>query len=426
MSMSTNISWLNRLKKVEVADASYAPDLHPLVMEKAFGEYIFDAEGKKYLDFCCGFGALSFGHTPPFAQHLFKQYSDGSQDSPPPLLQGLGDLYASTDKVTLEENLLKALPPRFTRVSLAVTGAQAVETALKTALLYSGGTIFLAFRGAYHGVDFGALRVTESPFFKQGFEAWCQEPTTARSHWLSLNCPIEEVKKIIANSKKPGQKKLAGIIIEPIQGRAGIHFAESDWLKELAALAKENDLPLIFDEIYCGMGRTGCLTYSEKYDADIVCFGKALGAGMPISAVVGTEKLMAAWPENTGEARHTGTFFGHPLSVLFAINVLQRLGEPSILEGITDLGNYFNRELALIAKSTSSLATARGQGLMQGIDFGEPGKGVKAMDKLREKGIIGLAAGEHGECIMFTPSFTTSSEHIDLVINALKAFVAGI
>ncbi len=167
---------------------------------------------------------------------------------------------------------------------------------------------------------------------------------------------------------------------------------------------------MIFDEIFCGLARAGKWTTAFEVKADIICLGKALGGGMPISACVGTEEVMAAWPENTGEARQTGTFFGHPLSCRIAKCIIQEIRDLELDKRANYLEEKVKREIGSQLKQIDARASLRGAGLMLAFDLGKEGAGAKMMDILRQDGVIALAAGAKGNCLQITPALNISEE----------------
>lgn len=419
--MASNLELLKRLKKIECQDSTGPAITHPLVFDRAEGSRIRDAEGREYLDLCGGFGVTALGHNPPEIRRLLSTYvqtglDQSSQPQMPPILHGMGDVYPSRTKVEFVENLLAVLPLHFTRVSVALTGAQAVEIALKTAMLATKKTAFLCFHGSYHGVDLGVLPVTSRADFKEPFANWLGQNQVES---VPYGCDKALIRSALMRLQK-NHDGVAGIIVEPVQGRAGTIFPPAQWLGELRRFADEFRAALIFDEVFTGMGRLGRWTTAEIVPCDLVCFGKALGGGFPLSACVGTEKFMSAWPESAGEAIHTGTFFGHPLSCAAGATTIQAMKNRSIIASVADRGPKFLNHLRTTLSTLPGVKDIRGDGFMFAIECTSTGYGARLMDDLRARGVIALVSGERGHVLALTPAFTITDQEFSAGVGAIK------
>jgi len=405
-------NWLKRLKAVECSDSTMPEDSSPLVFSKANGSTIIGADGASYIDLCAGFGSLPFGHD---RESLLKILS---QDDA--LVQGMGDVYASTHKVELIEKLTSLFAPRHMRASLSISGAQAIETALKTAMLHTKKSGFISFQDGYHGVDLGVLPVTFRQDFREPFQKYVKS-TCAKA--LPIHCSQESLDDAIEALEKSGDG-LAGVIIEPIQGRAGVIPVSEEWLRELKAVCEQHKALLIFDEVFCGFGRPGSLPSASVVEADIYCFGKAMGGGLPISACVARAEIMESWPESKGEAIHTGTFFGHPLSCALACNTIDKLSARGFMAQVKDLGE---RALSFLKENlggTPSVKAIRGRGLMLAIELDHAGAGVDLMHELRRDGVVALCSGPQGQTLSLSPALNISwdefSKALAKIVNAVK------
>jgi acetylornithine/succinyldiaminopimelate/putrescine aminotransferase len=384
-------NFLERLKKIECSDATYKPVESPLVIKSASGSIIVDSDDNEYIDFCAGFGVTAFGHSPDYLKKLFL--------SLPPIVHGLGDVYPSEEKILLIESLLEVLPDKFSKVALALSGAGAVETAIKTAILKTKSTGFICFDDSYHGVDFGTLPLTFRDDFKNPFENYVKSGNVIS---LPFNCSIESIRLAIAELED--KFGCAAIIVEPIQGRGGIVQAEPRFLKDLRIASLEAGALLIYDEIFCGLGRSGRYSFSEEFPCDLVCLGKALGGGFPLSACVGTDDAMSGWPESKGEAIHTGTFFGHPLSCRAARLTLEKMKTDDVCSAVLEKGDEFFGILSNLLESKASVKEIRGRGFMIGIVLKDPGKAVEIFDQARIRGLVVLPSGPMGDIISLTPA----------------------
>lgn len=413
-----NDLWLDRLKAVECSDATYPARNPALVFAKAKGSFIYDVEGREYIDLCAGFGVAALGHNPPELNSLFRNRLDHSEN--PTIVHGMGDVYPSIAKIKLIETLLEVLPSTLSIVSLSLTGGQAVETALKTAILTTRKTGFVAFSGAYHGVDLGVLPITARADFSRPFQAWQREGRVVR---LPFGAPLDHVEEAIRSLDAQGAG-FAGIVVEPIQGRAGVRLPQHGWLSMLRSACDHHGGLLIYDEVFTGLGRTGQMTFATEVACDLLCLGKALGGGFPLSACVGSRKAMEAWPNSTGEALHTGTFFGHPFSCEAAALTLSAIVSQRLPERARSIGQLtierLRRSLGPSAKDV------RGVGLMIAIELDRPGFGALAMDELRRAGVIALASGEQGHCLQITPALNIPEDVFSDALARIESVVLSL
>lgn len=394
-----NQDFLGRLVAVECPDATYRAKAPALVMHRAAGSNIWDVAGRQYVDLCAGFGALPHGHNAPSLKRVFALHVAADAE---PIEHGMGDVYPSRSKIELLEFLNQVVgrsAPFLNKTALALTGSQAVELALKTAMLKTRRPNFISFDGSYHGVDLGVLPVTWRKDFRDPFS---QYASLSRGTSLPFNCSLELVKETGHALATAGG--VAAIIVEPIQGRAGTILPNSGWLAGLRKAADDLGALLIFDEIFVGLGRCGIWTFADQGPCDLLCLGKALGNGMPLSACMGTDEAMGAWPESTGEAIHTGTFFGHPLSCAVGLEGLRDMVEQNLPARAAELGKSVQALLTHLAVEKKFPGAIRGQGLMITIDGMVDGWGARAMDRLRTDGIIALASGAGGRCLSLSPS----------------------
>ena len=393
--MAANVDWLARLKAVECRDATASLGDPSLVMSRASGCHVFDAEGRPFIDLCAGFGVLALGHASSVQRRVFSQYATGIA---PPIVHGMGDVYATDSKVALIEDLLRLLPRSFTKAALALTGSQAVEIAVKTSMLATGRAGFITFQGGYHGLDLGILPLTSRSDFRAPFEKFLP---VGRVATLPFQADSQSLERAVDELAKVGG--IAAVIVEPIQGRAGVRSAGVPWLKELRDFCDRHGALLIYDEVFTGLGRTGRLTFAAEVPCDLLCLGKALGGGLPLSACVGTERAMDAWPESQGEALHTGTFFGHPMSCAMASETLRELVALELPARAARLGGTFKKRLTELLGHHPAVKSIRGEGLMLALELRKPGDGVLLMNSLRARGVIALVSGENGDCLSFTP-----------------------
>lgn len=401
---NTNQQWLDRLLAVECRDSSYRTPMDPLVFARAQGSTVWDAENKAYIDLCAGFGVVALGHNSEVLKRVFAA-SIGDESL---VVHGMGDVYPSIAKVELLETLAAALPPHLSKGALALSGGQAVELAVKTAQIATGAQGFISFHGSYHGLDLGILPLTSRRDFKDPFRGWLPEDRVTE---MPFACELDAVRKAIQAQKAAGFG-CAGVIVEPIQGRAGIRPCDLEWLAGLAEICRSEKTLLIYDEVFTGLGRTGQITFAAAVPCDLLCLGKALGGGLPLSACFGRAEVMDAWPQNEGEAIHTGTFFGHPLSCRLGTETLKTILHNDLPGRARRLGEKLQEQLREKLSSHPLFVDVRGQGLMVGLELREPLAGAKLMDLLRKQGVIALASGDKGQGISITPALTISEEEL--------------
>lgn len=413
MSVTTNQEYLNRLSQVECRDSTYRPSKSPLVFAKAKGSIIWDVEGKEYIDLCSGFGALPLGH----ASEALLSVTKSCADAVPMVEHAMGDVYPSEEKILFLETLQSMLPKKYKLGAVALSGGQAVEIALKTAMLATQRSGIIAFDDAYHGLDLGVLPLTARRDFKDPFVNWIPDNNVIR---LPYGAKEEAVVEAI---KKLGKYGLAAIVAEPIQGRAGVNLPPVGWLQMLADVAHKNSGLLILDEIFTGFGRIGTISTAEQVDSDISCFGKAIGGGFPISACFGKEAVMNAWPESKGEAIHTGTFFGHPFSAAVGRKTLKQIQELKLEQRSLEFGAKIMDQLKTDIRLKTKVKSIRGKGLFIGLEFYKNGQAVHLMDQLRQDGVIVLPSGNTGSVLSLTPALNISEKIFN---NAIEKIIQRI
>ena len=430
MPQDLNQKHLQQLATVECQDTTFPFKNPALVFDRAQGSYIWDVEGHRYLDLCAGFGALPLGHAHTSVLRVFaafqsphsKKRDSYTRDQAYPMIMGLGDLYPSYLKIEFLMLLKSFLPDHLSKGSLGLSGSHAVEIALKTAQLATKKSGFICFNGSYHGLDLGILPITSRTAFKAPFKHWIKESNVIS---LPLNCKLDLIDNAFLKQIKQGIGT-AGLILEPIQGRAGVVMSHNTWLKELRNLTKKYNVPLIFDEVLTGCGRSGRFTFADETPCDLLCLGKAIGGGFPLSACFGTEKMMRSWPKSHGEAIHTGTFFGHPFSCAVGIETLNIMRQEKLVTRSKTLGQKLLTHLRkrfLEVPKIKNIKDIRGSGLMLSLEFSKPNMGVKVMNKLRQKSIIALVSGDKGQCISFTPALNIDEDVLFDSIDKLKKVI---
>jgi len=330
-------------------------------------------------------------------------------------MHGLGDVHPPVSKLRLLEALARWSPIPDSRSILANSGSEAVEAALKTARLATGKPGVLAFTGAYHGLTYGALALTDRAHFRKPFA------DQLNPHVVRVPFPTESAQDglmaVEAALEAESGGDVGALIVEPIQGRGGIIEPPAGFLAGLAELCNRFGALLIFDEIYTGLGRTGSwfACQEESVTPDLLCVGKALSGSLPIAACLGSADVMSAWPESTGEAIHTSTFLGNPLACAAATASLHEIARRGLPERASIIGAEWKAELSQLADRHEVVREVRGRGLMLGVELIEPTTGEPATERAGrivlealQRGWILLGDGPSANVLALTPPLTIS------------------
>jgi 4-aminobutyrate aminotransferase-like enzyme len=389
----------------------------PIVWERAKGVHVWDTDGKKYLDLTAAFAVAATGHANP-------RVTKAAQAQLAKLPHAMGDVHPHPLKGQLARELSKLTFERWKlgrgKTIFCNSGFEAVEAALKTALLATGKKGVIAFEGAYHGLGYGALTTTHREHFRNPFK----KQLGKFSHFAPFgeNVPtLRQSAKVLKQLFK--DHSIGAVLVEPIQGRAGMRSAQSGFLKLLRKQCGKHKAILIFDEILTGFGRTGnwFACEDESVFPDLICLGKALTNGFPLSVCVGKAEVMdRAWPKSEGEAIHTSTFLGHPVGCAMALAQLRELKEKKLITQVSRIGKKLEQ---LCKKFPIPGVRFVGKGLLAGLAFDESeGPRVFAvMKKMLQRGYILLPAGEHGNVIAFSPAFTITEKQLERTLRALQS-----
>jgi len=444
MTTQQTLALLRRFESRNILHA--APDgSWPIVWERATGVNVWDAEGRKYLDLTAAFGVAAAGHAN-------GRVVRAGQRQMATLLHAMGDVHPHALKAALARELSRLTferwsvaadlgrrnarrGQRFRLVRSAATGKtifcnsgfEAVEAALKTAMLATGRRGVIAFEGGYHGTGYGALNATQRNHFREPFRTQlgdfgCFVPFPTQT------AEIAAVEKAILGhfQKRP----IGAILVEPIQARGGIRIPPRPFLPMLRRLCEKQGALLILDEVFTGFGRTGRWFACEHFGVvpDVICLGKALTGGFPMSACVGQGELMdRAWPESSGEAIHTSTFLGHPVGCAMALAQIAEIRRRRLVQRSAALGEVLLQELRSGKFGGDLVADVRGAGLMAGVELrdveGRPAtaRALRAIQNLLRLGFILLPEGEHANVISLTPPLTITEGQLRKAIRALAA-----
>lgn len=369
---------------------------------KAEGIYVWDEEGKCYLDFLGGYGALNFGHNHPRISAVLQQFSTW-----PNLLQASLNTLAAI----LAHNLAQITPGQLSRTFFCNSGAEAVEGALKLARAATKKKKIIYCDGSFHGKTFGALSVTGRSKYQIPFQP------------LLPDCEVVPFKDPVTLEQKIRREDVAAFIVEPIQGEGGVRVPPQDYLKEVQRLCKKYKVLLIIDEIQTGFARTGTIFACEQegVEPDILCVGKSLGGGiMPLAAFITTETV---WDKAYGGLEkcllHTSTFGGNTRAVTAGISAIEVMIEEDLAKQAREKGRYFLERLRqLQERHPAFIKEVRGRGLLIGIEFNQLTKGVwdkvtgGKINKLAEEYLAALVAAELMNTYQIITAYTLNNPNV--------------
>ena len=369
----------------------------PLVLVKGRGTKVYDFEGREYLDFVSGVAVCNLGHCHPRVVVALQKQAQR--------LMHVSNHFHIEPQI----NLAKALVANSfaDKVFFCNSGAEAVEAALKLARRYAREVLkqdryeLITMRGSFHGRTYGSLSATAQEKFHQGFE-----PIVPGFRYVPFN-DIKAIENAIND-------RTCAVLLEPLQGEGGVNVPAPGYLKALRELCDKQNLLLMLDEIQTGMGRTGKLFAYEHtgITPDVMMLAKGLGAGMPIGALLSTDKAAQAFTPGS----HGSTFGGNPLACAAALASLDALLEDNIIvPTVARLGGYFLRGLDKLKQKYSFVRDVRGQGLLIGMELDFPGKDIVS-DCLREGLLINCAMDT---VLRFMPPLIITEEEIDLLVDTL-------
>ncbi len=396
---------------------------YPLVAGSAEGVIVEDVDGNRFLDFSAGIAVVSTGHCHPRVVAAIQKQAAR-------LIHMSGTDFYYENMVTLAERLAASLPgPR--RVYFGNSGAEATEAAMKLARYATGREKFIAFLGAFHGRTLGALSLTASKAVqRRGFGplvpgvTHVPYPDTYRHGDQAGPMSIEAIERLFKTIVPP--EEVAAIVVEPVQGEGGYLVPPKGFLEELARIAQAHGILLVFDEVQCGMGRTGKLWACEHSGVapDILTTAKGIASGLPLSAVIARADLMHWKP-----GAQASTFGGNPVAVAAALETLDLL-EESLIDNAAYVGAHMMKRLADWPKRIPSVGDVRGLGLMIGIELVRDQKTKERAHDLRdtvverafERGLLVLGAGENA--IRLCPPLVVTREQADFAMDVLEEALA--
>ncbi len=404
-----------KLAAFEERNVTYLADDYPVFWESANGALVTDVDGNRYIDLTSAFGVANTGHSNPAVVAAIERQAQT-------LIHGMGDVHPSEVKAELLERLAAIAPGDLSKTYLTTSGAETIEFALKTALLATGKSRILAFRGAYHGLSLGALEVIGIAKFRDPFAALVGERTT----WLDfpgadadLEDALDGVRRTLA-----ADAQIGALLVEPIQGRGGVIVPPRGFLRGLRAACDEYGVLLVLDEIYTGFARTGRWFACEHEDVvpDILCIGKALAGGVPISAAVGRPAVMDAWQTSEGESLHTTTFLGNPIACAAALANLAEFERLDLAARVRAREGALRERLERF-RAHPAIVDVRGIGFMWALEFASGALANRAVVDVLAHGVIALQSGPTGTSITIAPPLVIDDDQLERALDLLEAVV---
>lgn len=428
-----------RLAAHECRNVTFMNPDFPIFWQRAAGNNVWDADGNRYLDFTSAFGVTGLGHSHPSVVSALHNQADQ-------LIHGMGDVHPTELKVAVCEKISQLTFERWGRgpgkTILGNTGFEAIEAALKTSLLATGKPGVITFENAYHGLGYGTLAAGAMDRFRSPFASQlpdfghslpfphcaCEQSQECTPACLSQLNSLEA-----ALRKKLSRSPIGSILVEPIQGRGGKVVPPSGFLPMLRLICDETGTLLILDEILTGLNRCGSLFACETSTTipDLICLGKSLASGLPLSACIGPAELMdRAWPASDGEALHTTTHLGNPPACAMALAALDLHSAPELARQVRERGDYFRSQIKKI--DLPACGRIRGRGLLLGVEIldanGRPDRTTTSGFVVHslKKGLIVLADSPSGNVLSIVPPFDISEEEMNCFVTCLQEYLMSL
>ncbi len=388
---------MNEYMKMTEENLLHTYNRFPITLDRGDGVYLYDTDGKKYLDFMAGIAVSGLGYGNVELKNALKEQIDNLLHS--------SNLYYNTTCGKAAEALRRA--SGMDRIFFTNSGAEANEGALKAARKYawqkkSGRFEFIAMKDSFHGRTMGALSVTEHPAYREPFEPLI--PGVSFSEFNNL----ESVKKLV-------NEKTCGIIVEPVQGEGGINTATKEFMTGIRKLCDEEGILMICDEIQCGMARTGEMFAWQLYGTkpDIMTMAKAIGSGVPVGAFAMTKAIAEA---SLKPGDHGTTYGGNPLACAAVAKTLEIYENQKLAAHVKEVGDYMEEQLKKLVEDYDCVVEQRGLGLIRGIKLSGPvGEVVK---KAMKEGLLIISA--RSDVIRLVPPLVIEKEHVDEMIEKLR------
>lgn len=388
---------MNEYMKMTEENLLHTYNRFPITLDRGDSVYLYDTDGKKYLDFMAGIAVSGLGYGNVELKNALKEQIDNLLHS--------SNLYYNTTCGKAAEALRRV--SGMDRIFFTNSGAEANEGALKAARKYawqkkSGRFEFIAMKDSFHGRTMGALSVTEHPAYREPFE-----PLIPGVSFAEFN-NLESVKKLV-------NEKTCGIIVEPVQGEGGINTATKEFMTGIRKLCDEEGILMICDEIQCGMARTGEMFAWQLYGTkpDIMTMAKAIGSGVPVGAFAMTKAVAEA---SLKPGDHGTTYGGNPLACAAVAKTLEIYEKQKLAAHVKEVGDYLEEQLKKLVEDYDCVVEQRGLGLIRGIKLSGPvGEVVK---KAMEEGLLIISA--RSDVIRLVPPLVIEKEHVDEMIEKLR------
>jgi acetylornithine/N-succinyldiaminopimelate aminotransferase len=370
---------------------------YPIALERGKGVYLFDREGNRYLDFVAGLGVNALGHAHPRVLKAIREQSARAIH--------FSNLYYHEFQGRLAEKLCQL--SGLNRVFFSNSGTEAIEGSIKLARLAGhrvGGEAksqLVALEGSYHGRTFGSMSLTGQDKYRKGFEPLLEEVKfVPRNDVAALHAAVDD--------------RTCAIVLEPIFGEGGIYECSASFLQECRAVADRHKAALIFDEIQCGLGRTGTIFAFQSFGVvpDIVAIAKPLAAGLPLGGFLAKEEIASA----ISAGQHGTTFGGGPLACRVALEYLSIIEDENLLANVSRVGAYLRERLKSLAGKYAAVQEVRGRGLIQGLQLSIPARPI--VEHALADGV--LFNSTQDTVLRFLPPFLLQEKHVDKGIRVLK------
>ncbi len=375
---------------------------YPVAMARGKGVYLWDVDGKRYLDFLSGLGVNALGHAHPRIVKAIREQAGK--------VIHLSNLYYNEYQGVLAEKLCQK--SGLDRAFFANSGTEAIEGALKLARAAGHATggpnksVLITLDNSFHGRTMGALALTAQPKYRKGFEPMLEGVRfVPRNDSNAMRAAMDDT--------------ICGIIVEPIQGEGGIQVSSKEFLQTCRELADQYNAALIFDEIQCGMGRTGQLFASEHFGVkpDVICIAKPMAAGFPMGAFLTNDKFA----QHITPGKHGTTFGGGPLACRIALEYLAIVEEENLLERVRRVGAYFTSKLQELVAKFEIVTEARGVGAIQALQLNIPGEPI--LHGTLADGLLLNVTQEN--VLRFLTPFLIEEKHVDAAVRILKRQLAA-
>jgi acetylornithine/N-succinyldiaminopimelate aminotransferase len=395
---------MNTLEQIAELERKYllqTYNRYPVVLSRGKGVFVYDVGGKRYLDFVAGLGVNALGHAHPRVVKAVREQAAK--------LIHISNLYYHEYQGALAEKLctLSGGSSGMSRAFFSNSGTEAIEGSIKLARLAGhrvGGeskSRLVALDGSYHGRTFGALSLTGQDKHRKGFEPLLEDVTFVKQN------DVESLRNAVNDNT-------CAIVLEPIFGEGGIYECSVEFLQECRALADRHRAALIFDEIQCGLGRTGTIFAFQSFGVtpDMVAIAKPIAAGLPLGAFLAKEEFASA----ISPGQHGTTFGGGPLACRIALEFLAIVEEEKLLENVQRVGAYLREQLTDIVAKRGAASEVRGRGFIQGIQLEIPARPI--VDAALADGV--LFNSTQDTVVRFLPPFMLEEKHVDRGIRVLK------